>query len=140
LARVAVGGLVRSQEVKRLFEVTAASVVCDGVDLGRRVYRIIFSSTVPEIGLGFRLTYRAVAGVRGFHIVAGSLAPLQVLGLLPRVRLGKPLGLEGWHDSLAQRVVVEFTEPTRYMIDGDILEEVTRLEMSTGPRLEIIRK
>ncbi len=140
LARVAIGGLVRSQEVRRLFEVPETSVVCDGVDLGRQIYRIVFGSTVAEIGLGFRLTYRAVAGIRGFHLVAGSLAPLQVLGLLPRVRLGQPLALEGWHDELAQRVVVEFTEPTRYMIDGDILEEVTRLEMSTGPRLAIIRK
>jgi len=140
LAGVAVGGIIRSREVGRLFEAPQATVVDDGMALGRRAYQVIFASTVAEIGLGFRLAYRAVAGIRGFHFLAGSLAPLQVLVRLPRVRLGRPLDVEGWHDSLSQRVAVEFAEPTRYMIDGDILEEVTRLEMRTGPRLAIIRK
>lgn len=140
LGRVAVGGLMRVPWVMRLFDVPEASIVCDGLDLGSAAHRIIFAATVAEMGLGFRLAYRAGAGVKGFHLLAGSLSPAEALGLLPRARLGKPLGLPGWHDTLAQEVVVEFSEPTRYMIDGDILEEVSRLEMSTGPRLAIIRK
>lgn len=140
LARVALGSVARSAAVARLFEAPVASVTCDATPLGRRVFPVLFASTVAEIGLGFRLAYRAGAGVEGFHFVGGSLAPLQVLVRLPRVRLGRPLDIEGWHDSLAQRVVVEFEQATRYMIDGDILGEVTRLELATGPRLTIIRK
>jgi len=139
LGRIALGGLVRSEEVIRLFQTTDAAIDCDGAGVGRGMFRIIFASTVPEMGLGFRLAYRALPGVEGFHFLAGNLAPRQVLPRLPRAHRGQPLDLPGWHDSLAQRVVVEFEEPTHYMIDGDILEEVTRLEMSTGPRLAIIR-
>jgi hypothetical protein len=125
--------------VEQLFSTAEAAVVCDGVDWGRGTYPIIFAATVAEMGLGFRLAYRAGAGVDGFHVLAGVLAPLRVLVLLPRVWLGKPLRMDRWHDALAGRVVVEFAQPSRYMIDGDILEEVSRLEMSTGPQLAIIR-
>ena len=140
LARVCAGGLVGSREVERLFDVPDAAIAADGTALGRGLFRVIFASTVAEIGLGFRLAYRAGAGVDAFHLLAGSPTPLQVLGGLPRVRLGRGLGIDGWHDVLTQKVAVEFVEPTRYMIDGDILEAVTRLELSTGPSIGIIRK
>lgn len=140
LARVGAGGIVRAAEAVRLFEASVASITCDGVDFGRRVFPVIFASTVPEIGLGFRLAYRATAGVEGVHVLAGSLSPLQALVSLPRIRRGVGLDVEGWHDELAQRITVEFAQPTRYMIDGDILEAVERLELTTGPRLAIIRK
>jgi diacylglycerol kinase family enzyme len=139
LGRIAVGGLYRSAEVRRLFDTTDAAIDCDGDRVSNGACRIIFASTVPQMGLGFRLAYRAGPGIEGFHFLAGNLSPAEVLVRLPRVHRGRPLNLPGWHDALAQRVAVEFTRPTHYMIDGDILEQVVRLEMSTGPRLAIIR-
>lgn len=140
LARLSVGGLLRSQEVRRLFETTRASIVCDGRELGTSDLRVIFGSTVAEIGLGFRLAYKAGSCPGTFHFLAGSPAPLEVLFRLPAVRRGRGLDLPGWHDLLARRVVLELERPTAYMVDGDILEKVTRLELGTGPRLSIIRK
>jgi diacylglycerol kinase family enzyme len=140
LGRVCVGGLLGSDDIRRLFDTTPGSIECDGRALGTSPLRVIFGSTVAEIGLGFRLAYKANSSPGAFHFLAGAPAPLEVLFKLPAVRRGRGLDLPGWHDVLARRVVLELERPTAYMIDGDILEKVDRLEWSTGPRLSIIRK
>ena len=140
LGHVAFGGLLGSADVRRLFETARGSIECDGRDLGGGELRVILASTITELGLGFKLAYRATSLPGSFQLLAGSLSPQEVLLRLPAVRRGRPLVLPGWHDELAQHVVVELDRPTHYMIDGDILEEVTRLELSTGPRLAIIRR
>lgn len=140
LGRLCAGSLLRSAEVQRLFKVTPAAISCDGRDLGKAAWRVIFASTVREIGLGFQLGYRAGEQAGTLHFLAGSPSPLQALLRLPAVRLGRPLNLPGWHDLLARRVTVGFERPAPYMIDGDILEETATLELSVGPRLSVIRK
>lgn len=140
LGHVAVGGVLGSPDVRHLFETAHGSIECDGRAIGGGALRVVLASTITELGLGFKLAYRATSTPGSFQMLAGSLSPREVLMRLPAVRWGKPLVLPNWHDELAQHVVVELDRSTHYMIDGDILEEVTRLELSTGPRLAIIRK
>lgn len=140
LGRVCFGGLFGSDEVRPLFEPTRAAVVWGDRDLGTSDLHVIFASTVAELGLGFRLAYKAGSVPGAFHFLAGALVPREVLWRLPAVRRGRGLDLPGWHDLLACRVVVKLERPSAYMIDGDILDEVTKLEIDTGPRLSIIRK
>jgi diacylglycerol kinase family enzyme len=139
LGELAVGGLLGWASVRRLFDSAYGSIECDGRLLGDGELPVVLASSVTEIGLGFKLAYRANSVPGSFQFLAGSISPQQVLIRLPAVRRGKPLSLPGWRDELARHVVVELDRPTHYMIDGDILGEVTRLELSTGPRLAVIR-
>ena len=75
-----------------------------------------------------------------FHLLAGPILPRHVLPRLWRLWRGRPLELDELYDDLAQHVRVEFSRPTHYMIDGDVLGVVPRLDVVTGPRLTIIQK
>jgi hypothetical protein len=43
-------------------------------------------------------------------------------------------------DTLTGRLCVEFSHPTLYMVDGDIMEPTTRLDVTLGPLVRVIRR
>jgi diacylglycerol kinase (ATP) len=140
VARVAVAAVMRSALARGLFQPTEADIECDGERVPHRRFTVIYASSITDIGLGFKATYLATRKRGFFHLLAGPVGATQVLRRLRRLRRGWPLEIDELYDNLAQRVRVEFPRPTHYMIDGDILEAVTTLEVLTGPRLTIIRK
>jgi len=101
---------------------------------------VIYASSITDIGLGFHATYLATRKRDFFHLLAGRLSAADLLPRLRRLRRGWPLEVDSLYDNLGQRVRVEFPRPTHYMIDGDVLGAVTRVELVSGPRLTIIQR
>jgi diacylglycerol kinase family enzyme len=140
VARVALSGLARSALARGIFQRTEADIDCDGERLPHRRFTIIYASSITDIGLGFKATYLATRKRGFFHLLAGPLRATRIMQRLGRLRHGWPLELEELYDNLAQHVRVEFSRPTQYMIDGDVLGAVSCLDLVTGPRLTIIHK
>lgn len=140
LGRAIASGIVRGTLAQRLLRGFQADVDCDGERVPYREYNILYASTITDIGLGFVPTYLATRKRGYFHLLAGSVRPWQVIGRLHRLRQGCPLQIPTLYDNLARRVFVEFDRPTQYMIDGDVLDPVARLEMQSGPVLTIVQE
>ncbi len=124
---------------RALFDPIAASVRCDEEVLAADQFSVIFAAGVAEFGLGFRVAYLADRKPGHFHLLAGRPSPARLAARLPHLKAGWPLRDPGLYDNLAREVVVEFAQPTQYMIDGDVLGSVDRLELSAGPRLAIVQ-
>ncbi len=130
--------ILRTALTRELMEPFEAEVECDGRRLGFTSFSILLASTVEHIGLGVRPFYRAKATGGAFHLLAGPATAGQLLGHLPRFMRGKPARLASLYDSSASRVIVRFASPQPLTINGELLDRVTRLELETGPRLELL--
>jgi diacylglycerol kinase family enzyme len=140
VGRVAASATAGTALARTVFQRTEADIDCDGERVPHRRFTVIYASSITDIGLGFTATYLATRKPGFFHLLAGPLSVGQVLRGLRRLRHGWPLDLDDLYDNLAAHVHVEFSRPTEYMIDGDVLGAVTQLDMVTGPRLSIIYK
>lgn len=117
-----------------------ADVSCDGLRVPFRHFSVIYASSIDQIGLGFRPTYRAGTEPGRFHLIAGPLAGREFLRCVPAMLRGRPTESSQIFDRSARRVVVEFQHASSYMIDGDVLGTTTRLCIETGPRVRMIRE
>lgn len=138
--RVIVSGLTRSALGRGLLQPVQADIDCDDERVPHRRFTFIYASSITDIGLGLKATYLATRKRGFFHLLAGPVLPQQVLPRLWRLRRGFPLELDEMYDNLARHVRVEFSRPSHYMIDGDVLGVAPRLDLATGPRLTIICK
>lgn len=140
VARVGASALAGTALARTVFQRTEADIDCDGERVPHRRFTVIYASSIVDIGLGFKATYLATRKPGFFHLLAGPVRAGQVIHRLRRLRRGWPLEMDELYDNLAAHVHVEFARPTEYMIDGDVLGAVPRLDITTGPRLRIIYK
>jgi hypothetical protein len=139
-ARTVASAIFRTALARGILQHLEADIDCDGERVPHRRFNLIYASSITDIGLGFHATYLATRKPGFFHLLAGRLNATQLLSRLRRLRHGWPFDVGTLYDNLAQRVTVEFPRPTHYMIDGDVLAAVSRLEIVSGPRLTIIQK
>ncbi len=132
--------LTRGPLARRLFAPAAAELRCDGARVPFDAYTVIYASTIEDIGLGFRPTYRARERPGHFHVFAGPVGAREFLRCLPRIRRGRPTRSPQVHDGLARAARVEFRQPTFYMVDGDIMDATVRLTVEPGPVVRVIRR
>lgn len=128
----------RGPLARQLFASVDASVSDGPTRLAWSRYNIIYAATIQELGLGFRVAHRAGKAPGMFHILAGEPALGRLIFRLPHVKFGWPTGVAQLHDALSSRATIRFPRPTRYMIDGDILEPVDAIDLEVGPRLRIL--
>lgn len=138
--RLAASALGRGQLVEEVFRWAEGDVRCDGEPLPFRTFSLLYASTIQDIGLGFRPTYRAMEQPGHFQILAGPLPAREIVLRLHRFWLGRPAGSPRLADRLAARVEIEFARPEPYMIDGDVLAPIRRLEIIAGPAIKVIRR
>ncbi|HVN87888.1 MAG TPA: diacylglycerol kinase family protein [Candidatus Binatia bacterium] len=131
--------LLRTSFARGVFQALEADVDCDGERVPFRRFNIMYASTLVDIGLGFRPTYLATRKAGYFHLLAGPISPTELVRKLWRMRRGFPTESAQLYDNLARRVMVEFPQPTQYMVDGEILGPTRTLTVEAGPRLRLIR-
>ena len=125
---------------QRLFAPMAAALYCDGGRVPFDAYTVIYASSIEDIGLGFRPTYRARERAGHVHVFAGPIGAREFVRCLPAIKRGRPTGSPAVYDALARTVYVEFQQPTFYMIDGEIMHPTMRLTVERGPVVRVIRR
>lgn len=140
LVRLVASALVGGPLVREVFQWTRARMWCDDALVPFTEFSVVYASSIEDIGLGFRPTYRARERPGYFHVFAGPLEAGELARRLWRIRRGQSTGSRQVHDGLARRLKVDFQQPTPYMIDGEIMEPVSRLLVEAGPVLRIIRR
>jgi hypothetical protein len=101
----------------------------------------IVMSSVEQIGLGCKLTHRALEEPDHFHAVFSRMGTVRTVFNALNMFLGAPI----WGSVVSEvvtKVVLRFKEPTAIMIDGEMYpaENVgTVLTIERGPTLEFVR-
>ncbi len=125
----------RALELCKRFD---ARITVDGKPAPFKNFMMIFAGTMDNFGLHFRPLYRARETPGKFQFVGISTTPRNLLFTFPQAFMGRPSGSEDYFDVAGSHAVLEFDQPHRYTIDGDMPEETTRVELSCGPRLKMV--
>jgi len=140
LAPLALSALRGGAAAARLFAPIAGRLSCDAVPLPFPACSVVYASTIEDIGLGFRPTYRAREQAGRFHVFAGPISAAEFVRRLPAIWLARPTGSPRVFDALASVLTAEFRAPTAYMVDGEIMEPAERLHVALGPVVRVIRR
>ncbi len=121
----------------RMFERMDAAVTVNGRTWPFQNYSAIYTGSVEQLGLNFRVFYLAQdAGT--FHAVGFSLPPRSVLRYVPRMFIGRPSGCPDLLEEKTTKMTVRLASPVPYTIDGDMHSPTDRFEIQIGPRLTVI--
>jgi hypothetical protein len=116
-----------------------ADIECDGEPLPFRQFTFFFAATVNQIALGFRPTYLGTRKRGYFHVVGGPIPPRRLIRRVVRIHRGLPTGEPTLYDNLGRHLEIRFERPVHYMLDGDILGPIERLEVDVPHRVRIVR-
>jgi diacylglycerol kinase (ATP) len=120
-----------------LFQRTAAELTIDGELAPESAFRLLLCATVPDVGLGMRVPWRAGCVPGRFQVVASSLPLMKNALQLLRMQRGQPLLGTPHLDRMAQEAVVRFSESQPLTLDGELFS-APLVKLSLGPPLEVL--
>ena len=139
LTRLILSALVGTHSARAVFQATGADVEVDGAPIPFRQFTFFFAATVDRIALGFRPTYLGARKPGYFHVLGGPISAIRLIRRAVRIYRGFPTGEAELFDNLARQLSIRFFKPEHYMIDGDILPPVGRLDVDVACRVTLIR-
>lgn len=98
----------------------------------------VIASSVEQVGLGNKLTHRALEWPQHFHVIISNMGLWRSALNLPNMFLGAPL-IGDVKDEIVTKAVLEFDRPMAYTIDGEMFDPVERLVIETGPLLDFVK-
>ena len=139
LAKAMFSSFVNGRFSRQLSERFDCKISFDGKPAPFKNYMMIFAGTMSTLGFNFRPLYRATS-IRGkFQSVCISATGRQLLFTFPRAFFALPARSEHYVDEMASSMVLEFSRPMEYTVDGDFSERpAERIEITTGPALTMI--
>lgn len=120
-----------------LFQRTAAELVADGEAVTEEAFRLLICATVPDVGLGMRVPWRAGCVPRRFQVIASSLPLLENALQILRMQRGQPLVGTPHTDRMARDLAVRFFEPQPLTLDGELFS-ATEVRIAVGPSLTVL--
>lgn len=120
-----------------LFQPTVAAVSVDGEPLAAGHHRVLLAATVPDVGLGMRVPWRAGCAPRRFNLIASSLPLWRNALQLPRLLRGEPLRGQPHEDRMARTARIDFTQQEPLSLDGELFS-ARAAELSLGPTLTLL--
>lgn len=138
-ARTIASSLVYGPFARRLFSEVPAELEVDGrPERAVSHPRLLLASTVPDVGIGMRVTWQAGRQPGRFHLIASHLSTAKMALQLPRVLAGRPLAGSPHLDVLARSAHLRFPSPEPFTLDGE-LYRAREISIEIGPRLSIAR-
>ena len=139
LAKLVASAMAGTSLVRGVFRRVEADIDCDDERVPFRTFTVILGGTITHVALGFKPMYLAARKRRHFHLLAGPIGPLRLARKIVRFHRGFPLEEPDFYDNLARTVTIRFATPTGFMMDGDVLDPVDTLTITTGPLISMIR-
>jgi len=129
--------IVRGRIYKEIFTPTRQTITVDGFCFGNTPYLATLISTIPELGLGFEVMHRAKSDYRFAHMLAFH-DRARIITQVPRAWFGLSIPPDVADDTVGKKFYIECEKPFKYTLDGDFYSCSGRLEIETGPVMDII--
>jgi len=135
LVHAAASAMINGPKIRSILNATELEVDYEGGHYETRRYVTIGAATVPHLGLGFRLFFRAFEAPDAFHLLAVHGSNAGVASELPRVFAGRGLSDKVARQTLTNRAVLKCAQgPFSYFVDGDLYLAPGTLTVGLGPR------
>ena len=139
VARVFASSLIGTRLAARVMAPASCALSIDGVRREETAWSLVVASVVRDVGLHFRVTYRARSDGPRFHVVASGLPPFELGRQMPRVLAGRPLLGQPHVDALAGSLRLDFRKAGGgYVLDGDVFQ-ASSVTVETGPAVRMLR-
>lgn len=138
LVRAVSSALIGGSFIRRLTRPVRVTVDVDGEVWEPQEYLSVAAGTTADIGIGFRLFFRAVQHPDHMHALGFACGPMEVVKALPRVRLAQPIDSPYILEKVTRRMVIEADQPQSYMVDGDFHQGASRVVVEAGPRVRLV--
>lgn len=138
LGRTVGSALFNTPFTCEMFRRFNAVVTANGKSWPYRNYATIFSGSVNEIGMNFRIFHLVDEHPGHFHATGFSMPPRSILRYLPTLYLGKAADCPDLIEAAAREMTIELEEPMPYQLDGNMLGAERLYRLSTGPQLTVI--
>jgi len=96
--------------------------------------------SIIEVGLGFKMAYRAYEKPGYMHVRGTSLKAYQFAPWIGHIWLGKPVPNEGVIDEIARKVCVKVEGKPPYTVDGELYKDTDEFNLRQGPVIDVIRE
>jgi len=138
IAKAISSAILRTEYMKNFLEPVDATLSVDDQELALKKFTLIYASTIKDVGLGFKVTYRAGEKPGYFHCVAGTLRGWDIISNIPTVYRGLPTHIKTIHDDIHKKITVEGPDELSYTIDGELYKTDSPITVSLGPKLKMI--
>lgn len=125
---------------KKMFERFNAEVTVNGKKWAFDQYSALYSGSINQLGLDFRVFYLVDQFPESFHLNGFALDARDIVPYLPKMYLGKPSGCPSMLEEAAKEAIIKLDRPLAYTIDGDMKPPLDTFNISVGPKLTIIVK
>ena len=129
--------LAQGSYARWLFDPIEVELVADGELVPLERARLIVSATIPDVGLGMRVSWQAGRVPGKFHFVASGISTTSMALQLAKVLTGKPLVGAKHVDKLVESVDFKFRSPQSWTLDGDLFRG-HHVALRIGPRIRIV--
>ncbi len=132
--------LVGGEVVSRIAAPFVGSVTLDdGTHWEEREYFAVAGGTIDQIGLNFKPFYRWGESPGTFHMLGIRTTAMGFIADLPRIWRAQPMREGKTLEATPKHARIESRDGTmRYMIDGDLHETKGPLDVTIGPRVQIL--
>ena len=137
-ARTVGSALVGGKFIRRLLRPVRVRVTADHEAWSPVEYTSVAAGTMADIGIGFRPFYAAPNHPDHIHALGFACSAMDIVKVLPRVRLALPTKSPCIIDQVCRKLVLESDDPIPYMIDGDFHIGGHTLTVEAGPRVRLI--
>lgn len=125
-------------ETGSLFKGTPGCFSCDGKKLDLDCASAILAGTVEHVGMGFSPLYRALEKDKAFHAIVTGLGPAKFIRYILKLKKGARIDEPGHFDLVAKSLKIESPGTFEYTMDGDIYTAQNRLEVKSGPLIDLV--
>lgn len=139
LTRLILSAIFGTHVARAVFQPVECDIEVDGDPIPFRQFTFFLGATVDRIALGFKPTYLGRRKRGFFHVIGGPIPATRLIRRIMRIYRGFPIYEPQLYDNVGQRMVIRFFRPSYYMLDGDILPPVDRLEIDVARRVTLIR-
>jgi diacylglycerol kinase family enzyme len=132
--------LVGGETIRRMARPFRGSVSFDdAASWDERDFLAVAAGTISHIGLQFKPFYRYDERPGCFHLLGIHGSSLSLVRELPRIHRAQPMRAGKALEALTSRAIVRSADGVvRYMIDGDLHERRSELEVTIGPRVRLV--
>jgi len=126
------------KRVEDLFRLEPGRITVSGRDLGWEVNNGVSCSVMEMLGLGFEAYPRANETPQTFQTGAFKCKPKTFARVMWDFKRGRIPRHPDHFNDISDHVVQESEQPISYVMDGEIYHGTQRLEIRTGPPLDLI--
>ncbi|MBX7147787.1 hypothetical protein K1X76_01770 [bacterium] len=138
LVRAIGSALINGAFARKMFDRFDAEVTVNGKKWPFANYSALYSGSINQLGLDFRVFYLVDEVPDIFHAIGFSLPPRSVLNYVPKMKMGKPAGCPNLIEEPAKEMLIKLAKPLPYTIDGDMLAPEDTFHLTVGPKVTIL--